>query len=66
MLTLTLAQLDRGGDVEEIRGVTGTDTVPVGRAGRPEDVAGAVLYLVSSASAFLTGTELVVDGGDSA
>ncbi len=37
--------------------------VPLGRAGTPEDVAGAVLYLVSPAAAYVTGTVLVVDGG---
>jgi NAD(P)-dependent dehydrogenase (short-subunit alcohol dehydrogenase family) len=36
---------------------------PLGRIGRPEDIAQAVLYLVSDASAFVTGTVLVVDGG---
>jgi len=36
---------------------------PMGRMGRPEEVAYAVLYLASDLSAFATGTELVVDGG---
>jgi NAD(P)-dependent dehydrogenase (short-subunit alcohol dehydrogenase family) len=36
---------------------------PVGRVGRPEDVAAAVGYLLSDAAGFLTGAELVVDGG---
>jgi NAD(P)-dependent dehydrogenase (short-subunit alcohol dehydrogenase family) len=35
----------------------------VGRLGRPEDVAYAVLYLASDESSFVTGTNLVVDGG---
>ena len=37
--------------------------VPLGRMGRSEDVAQAVLYLASDASAYVTGTELHVDGG---
>jgi NAD(P)-dependent dehydrogenase (short-subunit alcohol dehydrogenase family) len=36
---------------------------PLRRLGTPEDVAQAVLYLVSDAAAFVTGTALVVDGG---
>lgn len=39
---------------------------PVGRTGTPEDVANAVLYLVSELAAFVTGTCLVVDGGRAA
>jgi NAD(P)-dependent dehydrogenase (short-subunit alcohol dehydrogenase family) len=37
--------------------------IPIGRVGRPEDVAEAVLYLASDASAFMTGTPLLIDGG---
>jgi len=36
---------------------------PLQRIGRPEDIAQAVLYLASDASAFVTGATLVVDGG---
>jgi NAD(P)-dependent dehydrogenase (short-subunit alcohol dehydrogenase family) len=36
---------------------------PLRRIGRPEDIAQAVLYLASDASAFVTGAVLVVDGG---
>lgn len=36
---------------------------PLGRVGRPDDVARAALYLASAAAAFVTGTTLVVDGG---
>jgi NAD(P)-dependent dehydrogenase (short-subunit alcohol dehydrogenase family) len=36
---------------------------PLGRVGTPEEIAEAVLYLAGDASAFVTGTALVVDGG---
>jgi NAD(P)-dependent dehydrogenase (short-subunit alcohol dehydrogenase family) len=37
--------------------------IPLGRYGQPEDVAYGVLYLASDEAAFVTGSELVIDGG---
>ena len=37
--------------------------IPLGRIGQPEDVAYGVLYLASEESSFVTGSELVIDGG---
>ena len=36
---------------------------PIGRLGKPEDIAQGVLYLASDEASFVTGTELVIDGG---
>ncbi|CAG2119798.1 unnamed protein product [Medioppia subpectinata] len=37
--------------------------VPVGRSGSPNDIAYAILYLASDHAAFVTGTNLIADGG---
>ena len=37
--------------------------IPVGRVGRPEEIASAALFLASGESSFIAGIELVVDGG---
>jgi 3-oxoacyl-[acyl-carrier protein] reductase len=38
-------------------------SIPMGRVGKPEDVAGAALFLISDAAAYVTGQVLGVDGG---
>lgn len=43
---------------EQIKAAT-----PVGRMGRPEEIAYGSLYLCSDEAAFVTGAELVIDGG---
>lgn len=45
----------------EVRAVF--DAIPMGRAGLPEEIAAAVAYLASPASAWTTGTVLRIDGG---
>ncbi len=37
--------------------------VPLGRLGRPEEIAAGILYLASDESSFMTGAEFVIDGG---
>jgi NAD(P)-dependent dehydrogenase (short-subunit alcohol dehydrogenase family) len=41
------------------------ETVPLRRAGTPADMAAAAVYLCSPAAKFVTGANLVVDGGES-
>lgn len=48
-------------DADEL--VAGTFT-PVGRAAKPQEVAAAIAFFASSASSYITGTTLVVDGGN--
>lgn len=48
-------------DTERNRAIR--DRIPVGRWGNPEDLAGAVVFLASEASHYITGIVLPVDGG---
>ena len=42
------------------------DKIPLGRIGEPEEIVGTVIYLASEASRFVTGSVIVVDGGETA
>jgi len=57
------AMVDRilGGDPEQEKAFTQLE--PIGRFGRPEEIADAALWLCSDASSFVTGDALAVDGG---
>jgi NAD(P)-dependent dehydrogenase (short-subunit alcohol dehydrogenase family) len=50
-------------DPEELVRKRGGGAVPMGRTGRPEEVANAALFLLSDEASFVTGAALPVDGG---
>ncbi len=43
-----------------------TSRIPMGRVGRPEEIAGTFVFLASNAASYVTGQNIVVDGGYSA
>ena len=59
-------QFQQDGSLEIDSSVLAAAAVPGGRLGSPFDVANGVLFLASDDSSYITGTELVIDGGLSA
>jgi len=57
-----LAAVRRGETVEAVRGES-EKTIPMGRYGRPEEFAGAVVFLASNAASYITGAKIRIDGG---
>ena len=62
MVETRLAGQRTGGDVEALLAQR-RQRIPLGFMGDGRDTAAAVLYLASDDARFITGTELVVDGG---
>jgi NAD(P)-dependent dehydrogenase (short-subunit alcohol dehydrogenase family) len=58
----TRRMLRRWKDMDEARQMMGPKHL-LGRIGRPEEIARAAVYLASDASAFMTGSDLLIDGG---
>jgi acetoacetyl-CoA reductase len=48
---------------EEILNTKILPQIPVGRLGRPEEVAGLIIYLASDEAAFVTGANIAINGG---
>ncbi len=59
---MPMSRLKPGEDWEALLAQWGRN-IPLGRIGRPEDVAHAILFLASGEADWITGTTLVVDGG---
>jgi NAD(P)-dependent dehydrogenase (short-subunit alcohol dehydrogenase family) len=53
----------RNSDAMEHVRAAGAAATPIGHAGVPADIAAGVVYLASDDSRFVTGTELIIDGG---
>lgn len=60
---MILTPMHSDGAVEEEKLLETIDRIPLKRWGVPEDVANAAIYLLSDASSYVTGTDIVVDGG---
>lgn len=54
---------DMTADLPEITVQKLTENIPLGRMGKPEDVASAVVFLASEKAGYITGQTLLVDGG---
>ena len=59
--TITLGGVESGQPAEFLR--RAAQKIPMGRMAQPHDFQGALVYLCSDAAAFVTGANLVVDGG---
>jgi 3-oxoacyl-[acyl-carrier protein] reductase len=57
------AKARASGDSEDVERERAVREIPLGRMATPEEIANAVVFLVSPASAFTTGVSLQVDGG---
>ena len=59
----TMTPLTRPGLEDPEVGPLVISRIPVGRLGRPEEIAAGIVFLASDESSYMTGAELVIDGG---
>ena len=52
-----------GANEVDVEGIAGMMNVPMGHAGKPQEIAAGIVFLASDASSHMTGSELVIDGG---
>jgi gluconate 5-dehydrogenase len=58
-----VASTERPPDPNAPRYKSNMDLIPLGRPSRPDDLIGLCVFLASDASAYLTGQDILIDGG---
>jgi len=59
----SIASPERPADPASARYKMTIDLIPLGRMSQPEDMVGLCVFLASDASAYLTGQDILIDGG---
>lgn len=54
---------EAGANAPDVEAIAAMSQVPMGHAGKPEEIAAGILFLASDESSHMTGSELIIDGG---